>query len=496
MIRSSLLAGAAMVLVATRAAAAATLQVAVAQSPAGLDPHVTTAFSSLLIYDNIYDGLTVVAPDLTVQPALATDWAISEDGMTYTFTLREGVTFHNGDAFDAGDVVASIERVMAEETGSPIASRFTSIEGMSADGPHQITLQLSEPYSPLLSQLATLMIVSEEYLAAGGDLQREPVGTGAFMLSEWAPDTYLHLDAHGDYWLDGLPRVDAVRFSIVPEASTRQIGIATGTYHLMPEVDAATALLLDGDPNVVLLETNDLAYSLIGLNVAEPPFDNPTARLALNYALDREAIIAAALFGKGDPAGPLPLALSGTLPTSAYPCYQPDADQARALLDESGVDPAFTLNVLGSLQQVVDIAQVAQAQLNAAGFEVELNVQELGEFVQDWRNSNFTAFVSLNGGSIDPDGHLYRTVRSGGSTNVFGYADPQIDAWLDRARSETDPEARTAIYADVQRALACEGPIAFLTFGVLATAHRPEVTGFVLSPNRSLRSLRSTSITE
>jgi peptide/nickel transport system substrate-binding protein len=153
----------------------------------------------------------------------------------------------------------------------------------------------------------------------------------------------------------------------------------------------------------------------------------------------------AALFGAGVPGGPLSPALkSWALDVKQFACYKPDPAKAQALLKEAGVATpvAVTMNVLPR-QDIKDIAQVVQEQLNKAGFKVELKNQEQGQFIQDWRNSNFDLFASINAGSPDPDEYFYRTFRTGGSTNVFKYTDPEIDGLLDQARTtRTRPPAR------------------------------------------------------
>ncbi len=480
-------------------AVAQTLEIATDQSPAGLDPHVATAFSTTLINGNIYEGLTAVDSSLRVVPALAESWTVSDEGKTYTFRLRSGVSFHNGEAFDAGDVVFSVERVLAEETGSPIASRFTLIEEMTATSPTELVIRLTDPFAPFLGQLAQLHIVPKDYVEGGGDLQSTAVGTGPFAFGEWVPDTSITLTAHDGYWEKDLPQLEAVTFNIVPEASTRQIGLSTNTYQFLPNIDASIALALESDSNVKLLDTLDLAYSLIGMNTSKPPFDDPRVRQALNYALDRNEIAAAAYFGRAVPAGPVsPALVDWAVPTEEFACYGSDPAKAQALLAEAGHDEplAFTINVLGSLQLVVDVAQVVQAQLNRAGFAAELNVQELGVFVQDWRNSNFEAFASLNGGNIDPDGYMHRTFHTGGSTNVFKYENAEIDAALDQARTSTDRAERQALYGDIQRTLACDGPVAHLNYGTLFTAAQTGVDGFEQIANRGLRYLRQTSLAQ
>ena len=470
------------------------LDIATDQSPVGLDPHVATSFATLLVNGPIYEGLTAIDGKLAVVPALAQSWTVDDDGKTYRFVLRSGATFHNGRAVAPADVVASIARVRDPKTGSPYASRFTAITGVEADGAAAVKVTLSQPSAPLLAQLASLAIVPPEAVA---ELGRHPVGTGPFKFKEWVPDTYIALDRNGGYWDPGLPKLAGLKFDIVPEAATRQIGITAGTYRMLPSLDAATATALASQSRVKLLQTQDLAYSLVGMNVSKPPFDKPEVREALNTAIDRGQLVQAAYYGRAVPGGPLSPALTQwALPVSAFPCYTPDPARARKLLTDAGLTPPVkvTLNVLGSLQQVVDVAQVVQAQMNKAGFDVQLDVQEQGRFIQDWRGGNFQGFVSLNGGGPDPDDYLGRTFGTGGATNVFKYTNPQLDTLLTDARASGDEAVRKKDYDEAQKVLACSGPVAHLAYGTLFTAVRADVQGFEPNATRSLRGLRSTSI--
>ena len=478
---------------------AATLEVAVDSSPSGLDPHVATAFSSFQVIDGtVYEGLTALSPELEIVPSLAEDWEISDDKLTYTFTLREGVTFHDGSDMTAEDVVASMERVKAESTGSPLASRLDAVEDIDASDDRTIVLTLSEPSSPLLSSLSTIAIVPAEYRDDTETLQRATIGTGPFKLIEWQPNVALRFEANPDYWEADLPKLNGVNFNIVPEAATRQVGLQGGQYHMLPHIDAPTALQLQSQPNVELAETLELAYSLIGMNVTKPPLDDPKVREAVNYAINRGDLVQAALFGAGVPGGPLSPALDNfALSVDQYACFGADMERAKTLLEEAGVSTPIQLELLVlPRDDTKAIAQVVQQQLAAIGIELTLDIPEIGKFVQDWRNSEFDMFVSLNSGTIEPDDYFYRTFRSGGSTNVFQYANTDLDALLDRGRQETDAEARKAVYEDVQRTLACDGPAAFLTYGQLYTATANDVSGYTIYPNRSLSSLKNVSLAE
>ncbi|MET3926807.1 ABC transporter substrate-binding protein [Devosia sp. 2618] len=481
------------------AASAATIDVAIDSSPAGLDPHLITAFNSVVIVQsNIYEALTAIDKDLAVVPGLAESWEISADGLTYTFKLHDGVKFHDGTTFDAEDVAASIRRVQSEAIASPLASRVTPITGIEVIDPLTVALTLNAPFAPILSSLSGIAIVPAEVESNAESLQQVPVGTGPFKFVEWQPNGFISLEKNPDYYVAGLPKLDGVKFSFVPESATRQVGITSGEYDLLPGIDPATALQLQGQPNVTVQETRDIAYTLLGMNVSREPFGNPKVREAVNMLLNRQEIIDAALFGMGVPAGPLsPALVNWAVDPSTYACYTTNVDGAKALLAEAGVTTPLKLklNVLPR-QDTRDIAQVVQQQLAAGGIEVELINQEIGQFVQDWRNSNFDLFVSANGGSPDPDEYFYRTFYGGGSTNVFKYDDAEIDTWLDEGRSETDPAARKAIYDKVQAKLACDGPAAHIAYGSLNTAVNNSVKDFVIFPNGRLTSLVNVSVAE
>jgi peptide/nickel transport system substrate-binding protein len=495
-LRSILVAGAAATaLLPAGVASAQVLEVAIDQSPAGLDPHIITAFSSFMVVNRtIYEGLTAIDKDLKVGPGIAESWTAAPDGKAYSFKIRSGATFHNGAPVEAADVVASLKRVLSKEIASPLASRLAAVDSVTANG-DQVELKLKEPAAPLLVSLATIAIVPRQFEADKDGLQKQPVGTGPFKFKEWQPNGFIQLAKHDGYWQKGLPKLDGVKFNIVPESATRQVGISSGQYAMLPNIDAATALQLKGKPGVRLAETLELAYTLVGLNTSKPPFDNPKVREAVNYAVNRDEIVAAAQFGAGVPGGPLSPALkSWAVDVKEFPCYRPDPAKAQALLKEAGVPlpVTVTMTVLPR-QDIKDIAQVVQAQLNKAGFKVELKTPELGAFIQDWRNSNFDMFASTNAGSPDPDDYFFRTFRTGGSTNVFKYSNPAVDALLDKGRAGMDPAARKADYDAVQKALACDGPIVHLTYGQLFTALRANVTGFEIVANRSLSYLAETA---
>ncbi|MFK7996387.1 MAG: ABC transporter substrate-binding protein [Granulosicoccus sp.] len=477
---------------------AASLDVAIDSSPAGLDPHLITAFNSVIIVQStIYEGLTKIQQDLSVAPGLAESWEVSEDSLKYTFKLPANVSFHDGSSMDAEDVAASIRRVQNADIASPLASRVSPITGIDVVDTQTIELSLDAPFAAILSSLSGIAIVPSEFETDKEALQKTPAGTGPFKFKEWAPNSHISLEKFNDYRVEGLPKIDEVKVNFVPESATRQVGLGNGDYDILPGIDPATALQLQPNPGITIHQTQNVSYTLLGLNTTRGALANPNVRQAINMLLDREEIIAGALFGAGVPAGPLSPALATwALDTSEYSCYTRDVEQAKSLLKEAGADaPEFSILVLPR-QDAKDIAQVIQQQLADGGITVNLLNKEIGEFVQDWKNSDFDMFVSANGGSPDPDEYFYRTFRTGGSTNVFKYSDSEVDSWLDEGRRLTDPDDRKAVYDQVQRKLACEGPISHIAYGNLSTAVSNSVSDFEIYSNGQLASLINVSVSE
>jgi peptide/nickel transport system substrate-binding protein len=497
-LRTMLLAGA--VALATLPAAAQTLEVAIDGSPAGLDPHIITAFTSFMVVNRtIYEGLTSVDKDLRLQPGIAESWTVAPDGKSYTFKIRSGATFHNGAPVEAADVVASLKRVLGKDIASPLASRLAAVDTITANG-SSVEMKLKEPSAPLLTSLATIAIVPRAFETDKDGLQKQPVGTGPFKFKEWQPNGFILLSKHDGYWQKEKPKLDGVKFNIVPESATRQVGISSGQYAMLPNIDAATALQVKGKPGVKLSETLELAYTLVGLNVSKPPFDNAKVREAVNYAVNRDEIVAAALFGAGVPGGPLSPALTDwAVDVEGLPLLQvrPCQGEGAASRNPALRQPTCTVTHVGAARaRTCKRHRPGRAAAAQATVGIKVDAEDRPSSASSSRTGatrTSTCSPRTNAGSPDPDDYFYRTFRTGGSTNVFKYSNADIDSLLDKSRATTDSAARKADYATVQKTLACQGPIVHLTYGQLFTAMRQNVQGFEIVANRSLSYLADTS---
>ena len=494
---AAMVAGAAPIAVlaqATPQAGAGELIVGKGQEAVGFDPAVVTAFSSFDLIGVVYESLVDLDEAGDAQPALAESWEAPDD-LTYTFTLREGVTFHNGQPLTAADVKYTFDRIKDEATASPRAAQFTSVDAIEAVDDRTVTFRLSEPYGPFLATLSSgfaSIVPNDPSL----DLQATMVGTGPFMLESWEQDTETLLAANPSYWLPGEPKLATVRYRIMPEESARLAAIRTGEIHLTAIADPLTVEAAASSDGVTTIEHDTTNYHLLGLNTAEAPFDDVRVRQALSLAIDRQAIVDAVFFGRGKVTGPIvPTMGDWAQPIEDLPNYAVDRDRARALLEEAGAsDLSFTILVGSLYQEYESIALVIQDQLAEIGVTAELEPVEWGTFIDRWIARDFQSFVSSNSGGSDPDGGLYNAFITDGGTNAYQFSDEEVDRLLQSGRTTTDPEARKAIYQELEVALAEAVPAIFISTQVGFFAMRDGVSGFQPTAAQTWDTLSQTAV--
>ncbi|MCT8997856.1 ABC transporter substrate-binding protein [Chelativorans intermedius] len=471
--------------------------------PKSLDPHAVTAVNDFRILMNVYDGLVRYRDGtLEVEPALATGWDISEDGKTYTFRLRQGVTFHDGSPFNAEAVKFNFDRMLDEnhpyhDTGPfPLAFFFSAVEAVTVEDEHTVTFTLNEPYAPFLSNLAypTGLIVSPAAVEEHGkDFGRHPSGTGPFRFVEWQSNTRVVVERNPDYW-DGAPALEAVVFRPITDANTRVAEMLAGGIDLMVEVPPDNIARFAEDPAFKVHEQAGPHVWFLILNMKEPPFDKKAARQAVNYAINKQALVENVLQGTAEiAAGPTPPAFAWAYNEALEP-YPHDPQKARELLEEAGYngeEVVFYVTEGGSgMLDPVAMGTAIQADLAAVGMNVKIETYEWNTFLGEVNPGleGKADMAEMAWMTNDPDTLPYLTLRTdafpeNGGFNSGYYSNPEVDTILEQARQATEQEERAALYKQMQEIVHEDAPWAFVANWKQNAVSTARVENFDLQPS-------------
>ena len=459
--------------------------------PDRLDPHLTSAYASFQVLENVYDTLVQPGPDLQMEPALAESWEISDDNLTWTFTLREGVTFHNGRALTADDVVYSYNRIMDPDVGAANAFRFASIDEVVAVDDLTVEISLTRPTPNLLVNIGGFkgMAIVPQEIVEDGSIDSTPVGTGPFRFVSQSPDQGILLEANPDYWRadEGLPHLDGIRFVQIPDATVKLTNLQTGEAHWIDGVPPQDLESLEGDSDVVLQRVPGGDYHYFALNQEREPFDNPDVRRAIAMAIDRDVITEAAQFGAATP-NQTAIPASNFWATDYAPFTPGDLEGASALLEEAGVsDLTIEFMVSSEFPETVTQAQVIASQLAEIGVTVEISDVDFGTWLDRQGQGDFDAFMLSWVGNIDPDDFYYAQHHTDGTFNFQGYSNPEVDALLDDARVETDQDARKALYDEAAQLIVDDASYIFLYNPENVQAWSPQVEGYEVRGDNAIR---------
>jgi len=293
-----------------------------------------------------------------------------------------------------------------------------------------------------------------------------------------------------------VPVLDQLTYRILPDEASRLAAVRTGDVHLTTLADPVSVDSAGTSEGVVMLEQETTDYYLLGFNCQRAPFDTEAVRQAMSKAIDRQAIVEAVFFGKGQMTGPLvPTLGDWAQPIELLPNYEVDTEGASALLDEAG-QAGLTFKILvGTLYpEFVNIALVIQDQLEAIGVTAELEQVEWGTFIERWLARDFDAFVSFNGSGNDPDRALYPAFYTDASVNAFQFSSQEVDRLLDAGRTTADRETRQATYQQVEVEIANAAPAIFVSTRVAYFATRDNVSGFVPTAAQTWETLKNTSV--
>ncbi|MDX1658390.1 MAG: ABC transporter substrate-binding protein [Nitriliruptorales bacterium] len=461
-----------------------TLVAAISSQPDQLDPHQTTAYPSFQVLENVYDTLVVPGPEnLEFQPSLATDWTVSEDNLTWTFTLRDDVTFHDGSTFDSADVAYSYNRIIDEELAN--AFRFGNVEEIRTPDATTVEIQLSQPTPNLLANIGGFkgMAILSEGAAEEFDLSTEANGTGPFTLESVNPDS-IELAAFDDYWGEG-PFVDGVSFRFISEGTTALTELQTGNVHWTDNIPPQQIESLSGEEGIVLEQVPSVDYWYWTANFNREPFDDPNVRKALAYGINREDIAEAAHFGAAtvnQTAIP-----EDSFWASDYAPYSHDPEQARQLLEEAGVsDLTMGLMVTDEFPQTVTVAEVIASQLDQIGITVEIQTETFATWLDRQGQGDFDAFMLGWLGNLDPFGFYHAQHICDGGFNFHGYCNEETDQLLEEASAETDQEARRDLYHQAVENIVDDNSYIYLYNPDVVQAWVEGLSGYTIRPDRAI----------
>ena len=460
-----------------------TLRVAIPSTLNTLDPAKTKIGEEYILNFLIYSGLTELTADGEVLPDLAESWEANDDLSEWTFTLRQGVTFHDGSAFDAEDVKATIERVMDPATASTARVNFEIVEEIEVVDDHTIRFALSQPYAgfPDLMGDRHVRIVPSEL---DESLASEPVGTGPYRLANFQPGNRVDLERFDEYYVDDLPKMDTIVLQIIPERSTQFAALETGEVHLLWDITPEMIMEYQNAPGIVIDSIATSTWDGLIMNANQPPFDDQRVRQAVAHAVDKQVLTEIALFGTGTPT------LTMIPPTHNYyndeiEIASPDLDRARQLLEEAGYADGFdiTLYVPAGRPTRERLGLGAAEMLREIGINAEIQRVPWDRFVTEIEGH--AAFFT-DGFYSRPtiDSSIYPWYHSDGSwnTQLWHYENEEMDAVLEAARAAGSDEDRRKYYREFQR-LAVEYPAGIIPYVLNhANAHSERLQNFSSHP--------------
>ena len=418
------------------------------QDLASLDPHVDTDAGTRDVVFNLYEGLVKPTSDGGFIPAVASDYIISDDAKTYTFTLRDGITFHDGTPVTIEDVKYSIDRY-AEIQGE--SSAFSSlVDSVEVQDDKTLVVNLKESYSEFLPMMTIAIIPQSNEDPAGN-----PIGTGPFKYVSYTPGQNLELEKYDGYWQEGVPSLDSVEFKFIADVDTAFVELQAGTIDILKYLTSAQAETLGDDYNIVQGSMN-LVHAMY-LNSAYEPLSKTEVRQALCYAVDRDAINNFIFGGKSHIIGSHMIpAMSKYYEPEAETVYSYDPEKAKELLADAGYADGFDLEITvpSSYSQHVDSAQIIADELSQVGINVTLNQVEWSTWLQDvYKGGNFQATVIGFDGTLAPSDWLKKYVTDD-AKNFMHYSNTEYDDVFNTAYTTVDDDVKVENYKKAQMILA------------------------------------------
>ena len=454
--------------------------VGIQQDIDSLDPHKATAAGTKEILFNIFEGLVKPDENGNLMNAVASDYSVSEDGLTYTFTLRDGVKFHNGNPVTAEDVKYSLERVSGLLNGEVLISTMKTITSVTISDDKTVLVTVDSPNPELIYSFTAAIIPAGSGEAEGA----APIGTGPFSFVSYVPQEGIVLAKHTEYWQEGLPYLDEVTFKIIANVDTAMLDIKGGSVDIVPYLTDSQAAELSSTFNVVSAPSN--VVQALFFNCAEGPLANVKVRQAICYALDKEMVSEFVAGGNGT------LISSAMLPTlqdyyvDLNDTYGNTAnvEMAKQLLAEAGYPNGIDLEITvpSNYDVHVEATEVVAEQLKQANINVTINAVEWGVWLEETYNGRqYEATICGITSDITP-GYLLNRFVSDSSKNFINYNNAEYDAVYAQVEAAATLEERAVYYKNLQQIICEDAGSAFIMVPPLTIAMDKELGGYKFYP--------------
>lgn len=471
-----------------------------------LDPHQTATASTGRFLRSIYENLVGLSADLKLttatdgpSPGLANDWTVSDDQLTYEFSLREGVTFHDGSALTSADVKYTYERMADPETGAIMGFVMDPIESIETPDDTTVIINLGQVFQPFLRQLAFsgTSIVPE---GSGPQLGDKPVGTGPFSFDYRQQGNEAQLQAFDDYWAEG-PFIDTVKEVTVTDPDSRLTGMETREYDVINDIPLNRINSVVSDSPLQTETWAPLSWAFFNMNNNVEPFDDLSMRKAMDFAIDNEELVEGALFGNGKPTATPSFPDSDFRNTDLEPRQQ-DFDRAQELIAESPYNPSdydLTFKVTTNYPWHIDAAVILRGYFQELGFNVELQRLQWGDWLQEVFTDQDFRITMVNFFTFWEPDYLYSAVwGSDGSFNTRNYASDEFDGAIEDARVAGSRDEAIEKYQEAQQIIYDDVPDVMLWFrdGTLAADQRVGGLETMLDPDNSQLNFKNVRLDE
>jgi peptide/nickel transport system substrate-binding protein len=453
--------------------------VAVPQDPDYLDPHKAAASGTYEMMFNVFEGLLKPDSNGGVRPAVAESYKVSDDGLTYTFTIKDNVYFHNGEKVTLEDIKYSYERLMGVN-GEALSSDFEkNVESVKIISPNKIEFKLKELDTTFLYNFTESILPKSN----DGKHNTNPIGTGPFKFVEYLPGQRVVLEKFDQYWDKKLPYLDKVEFRIITDPQASLIAFKAGEIDMIPRLGTQYIGLIGNDGYTISGEQN--LVQILGLNLKRKPFDDVRVRKAMSYAIDKDLLIQAVAEGYGTKLGSNMSPVMGKyFKEGLADKYSPDLKKAKDLLTQAGYPNGFetTITVPSNYKFHVDTAQVIVEMLKQIGIKAEIEQVEWGVWLDRvYAGRDYDSTIIGFTGKLSPYDILKRYM-SDYSRNFFNYNNPEYDKTIENAVKETNIEKQAELYKEAQVILSEDLPAIFLMDPNFIVALQNNLAGYTLYP--------------